>query len=195
MGVSVDIRGGKRARVDGVARSRSISGGSRGSRDKVAEGLARTLGEIWITDGAILQMVADLRNCHRNRSCVNARDSHLGYREAQERLMRAVIMNYQASAELLAHFDREIARLQGELNAEREQARELQDALDRGQVEREDMRRAIDKGITRRMELERSLAVEESCRQEAENVVAPLRQSNLDLTGKLQRAEVGLKAL
>ncbi|XP_062030690.1 uncharacterized protein LOC133746539 [Rosa rugosa] len=195
VGVAVDPQGRKKSRVEGVARSRSTSGGARDSRDEVAEGLARTLGEIGITDGAILHMVADLRHCHRDRSRVNAEDPRLGYREAQERLMRAVNMNYQASAELIAHFDQEIARLQGELNVERERAREPHGALDRGQVEREEMRRAIDDGITRRMELEQSLAMEGSRRREAEDAVAPLRKSNLDLTCKLQRAEVGLKAL
>ncbi|XP_024163872.1 tropomyosin-like [Rosa chinensis] len=55
------------------------------------------------------------------------------------------------------------------------------------------MRRAIDEGITRRMELEQALAIEEACRQEAEGAIAPLREANLDLTGKLQRAEDGLR--
>ncbi|XP_024189844.1 uncharacterized protein LOC112193832 [Rosa chinensis] len=140
-------------------------------------------------------MVANLPNCHRNRSCANAEDSRLGYREAQERLMRAVNMNYHAFAELVAHFYWEIARLQGELDANRERASELQSALDQGHVECEDIRRAVDEGIARRMELERSLAVEEARRQEAKDVIAPLGESNLDLTRKLQRAEDGLKAL
>ncbi|PRQ21756.1 hypothetical protein RchiOBHm_Chr7g0242761 [Rosa chinensis] len=120
VGVDVDTHGGKRSRVDGVSRSRSSSGGSRGSRDEVVGGLARTLGEIGVTDGDLLHMVADLRNCHRDRSRVNAEDPRLGYREAQERLMRAVNINYHASAELVAHFDLEIAHLQRELNVERE---------------------------------------------------------------------------
>ncbi|XP_062014546.1 uncharacterized protein LOC133731107 [Rosa rugosa] len=180
VGVAIDTRGSKR---------------SRGSRDEVAGGLARTLGEIGITDGAILHMVADLRNCHLDRSRVNAEDPRLGYREAQERLMRAVNMNYHASGELVAHFDREIARLQRELNVERERARELQSVLNQGLVEREDMRRAIDDGIMRRMELERSPAVEEARRQEAEGTIAQLREANLDLTGRLQRAEDGLKVV
>ncbi|XP_061994002.1 uncharacterized protein LOC133711950 [Rosa rugosa] len=57
------------------------------------------------------------------------------------------------------------------------------------------MRRAIDEGIARRMELEQSLVVEEARRQEAEDEIAPLKESNLELTGKLQRAEDGLKAV
>ncbi|PRQ18076.1 hypothetical protein RchiOBHm_Chr7g0201941 [Rosa chinensis] len=58
-------------------------------------------------------MVADLWNCYRNHSRANAEDERLGYQEAQERLMRAVNLNYHSSVELVAHFDGEIARLQG----------------------------------------------------------------------------------
>ncbi|XP_062021271.1 uncharacterized protein LOC133737790 [Rosa rugosa] len=170
MGVSIDTRGGKRSLVKEVARLRSASEDSRHSRVEVVGGLSRTLGEIRIADGAIVHMVADLSNCHRDRGRVNVDDPHQGYRDAQERLMRAVNMNYQASAE-------------------RGQARELQGLLDRGQADREEMQREIDDGIVRRMELERSLAVEVSRRREAEEAVVPLRKSNLDLTGKLQQAE------
>ncbi|XP_061993606.1 uncharacterized protein LOC133711513 [Rosa rugosa] len=108
-------------------------------------------------------------------------------------IMQAVNLNYHASGELVAHFDREIERLQGELEAERNRARELQNAVDHGRVEHEDIRRVIDEGIARRMELEQALAIEEARRQEAEGTVAPLREANLDLTGKLQRAEDGLR--
>ncbi|PRQ33152.1 hypothetical protein RchiOBHm_Chr5g0054351 [Rosa chinensis] len=125
VGVAIDTRGSKRSRVDNASHSRSASGGSRSSCDEVVGGLARSLGEIRITDGAILHMVADLRNCHHDFNRVSAEDPRLGYREAQERLMRAVNLNYHASGELVAHFDREIARLQGELEAERERVREL----------------------------------------------------------------------
>ncbi|XP_062021096.1 uncharacterized protein LOC133737580 [Rosa rugosa] len=108
--------------------------------------------------------------------------------DTSARARLAVNMNYHPSGELVAHFDREIARLQGDLNAEREQACELQSAVDRGQMEYEDMRRVIDEGIARRMELERSLAMEEAHLQEAEGAIAPLR-------ARVGEAEEGLQEL
>lgn len=108
-------------------------------------------------------------------------------------MMQAVNLNYHASGELAAHFDLEIAKLHGELEAERERVRELPSVVDHGWVECEDMRWVIDEGISRRMEPELALAIEEVRRQEAEDFFALLREANLDLTGKLQWVEDGLK--
>ncbi|XP_024164045.1 disease resistance protein RPV1-like [Rosa chinensis] len=69
----------------------------------------------------------------------------------------------------------------GELNAERERAREIQGVLDCGQVDCEEMRRVIDDGIARRMELERSLAVEESQRREAKDADRQVQDRNAKL--------------